>query len=66
MDKPPVNELDIIKLKSFIGLLFYSAVFKSNHENLNSLFTTDGTGRDIFRTVMRKNRFAITFIHSSI
>nr|CAH7713332.1 unnamed protein product [Callosobruchus chinensis] len=57
--KSAVKELDIIELKAFIGLLIYSAVFKTKHEDLDSLFATDGTGRDIFRTVIGKNRFAI-------
>ncbi|XP_015376737.1 PREDICTED: uncharacterized protein LOC107171020 [Diuraphis noxia] len=36
---------------------FLYAVFKSNHENANTLFATDGTGREIFRLVMSKKRF---------
>lgn len=39
------------------GLLFYLAVFKSNHEKANTLFATDGTGREIFRLVTSKKRF---------
>lgn len=52
------QDLDIIELRAFIGLLFYSAVFVSNHENINKIFATDGTGREIFRCVMSKQRFA--------
>ena len=37
--------------------LYLGGVFKSNHEDLSSLFATDGTGRDIFRATMTKNRF---------
>lgn len=48
-----------VETKAFIGLLFYSAVFRSNHENAEFIFATDGTGREIFRCVMSKNRFLI-------
>nr|CAI5849827.1 unnamed protein product [Callosobruchus analis]CAI5855842.1 unnamed protein product [Callosobruchus analis]CAI5859922.1 unnamed protein product [Callosobruchus analis]CAI5869836.1 unnamed protein product [Callosobruchus analis]CAI5870482.1 unnamed protein product [Callosobruchus analis] len=37
----------------------YSAVFKSNHEDVRLLFATDGTGRDIFRAVMSRERFTV-------
>lgn len=45
------------ELKSLIGLLLYSSVFRSNHENADFIFATNGTGREIFRCVMSKNRF---------
>lgn len=54
-----LRDVDIIELRAFIGLLFYSAVFKSNHEDISSIFATDGSGRDIFRCVTSKNRFSI-------
>lgn len=47
----------MIELKAFIGLLYLAGVFKSNHEDILALFATDGTGRDIFRFTMSKNRF---------
>lgn len=52
-----IKDIDLVELKSFIGLLIYSAVFKSGHEAASSLFATDGTGREIFRCVMTKERF---------
>lgn len=52
-----VNHLDMIELRAFIGFLLYTAVFKSNNESVLSLFATDGTGRDIFRCIMTKERF---------
>jgi hypothetical protein len=55
----PVFDLDIIELRSFIGLLLFTSIFKSNHEDLRSIFSTDGSGRDIFRCVTNANRFAI-------
>lgn len=45
------------ELDAFLGLLLYSAVFKSNHEAVISLFATDGTGREIFRLCMSSLRF---------
>lgn len=50
-------DLDMIELKAFIGLLVFTAIFKSQHETVDSLFATDGTGRDIFRCTIPKNRF---------
>lgn len=35
----------------------YSSVFKAGNESVESLFATDGTGRDIFRCTMTKGRF---------
>lgn len=52
----PSNKLE---LKALIGLLFYTSVFHSNHENAEFIFATDGTGREIFRCVMSKNRFLV-------
>lgn len=54
-----LKDLDNIELKAFLGLLVYSSVFKSNHEDLNILFSTEGYGRDIFRATMSKKRFEI-------
>lgn len=51
------KNVDEIELRSLFGLLFYSAVFKSNHERSELLFATDGTGREIFRLVMSQKRF---------
>ncbi|CAH2098251.1 unnamed protein product [Euphydryas editha] len=56
-NKSELHDLDMLELLAFIGLLGYTAVFKSNHENADYIFATDGTGREIFRAVMSKNRF---------
>lgn len=54
-----IRELDLTELKAFLGLLIFTSIFKSNHEDIRSLFATDGSGRDIFRCVMNSNRFAV-------
>jgi hypothetical protein len=51
--------LDLIELKGFIGLLFYTAIFKENREHYTSWYSTDGTGREIYRCIISKNRFEI-------
>nr|CAH7763977.1 unnamed protein product [Callosobruchus chinensis] len=57
-EQTSMQDIDLVELNAFFGLLLYSAAFKSNHEHLDAIFATDGTGRDIFRCVMSKNRFA--------
>ncbi|CAH2107383.1 unnamed protein product [Euphydryas editha] len=61
-NKPELKNIDALELDAFIGLLIFSAVFKSNDEDINALFATDGTGRDIFRAVMSKERFAMILL----
>lgn len=53
------RDIDIIELNAFLGLLLLTSIYKSNHENIRSIFATDGSGRDIFRCVTNSNRFAI-------
>lgn len=60
--RPEVNDLDMIELKAFIGLLYYSAVLKSNHEDTRYLFASDGTGCEIFRCVMSETRFLVLLL----
>lgn len=47
----------MLELRALLGLLVYTEVFKSGNENIDLLFATDGTGRDIFRCTMSKRRF---------
>lgn len=54
-----VQDLDITELKAFIGLLIYTAIFKENHEHYTSWYSTDGTGREIYRCIMSKNRLDV-------
>lgn len=55
-DRTELNDVDMVELRALIGLLYYSAFFKSNNEDLEALFSTDGTGRDIFRATLSLKR----------
>ncbi|XP_022824855.1 piggyBac transposable element-derived protein 4 [Spodoptera litura] len=61
-NRPELNDLDMVELKAFIGLLFYSAVLKSNDENTSYLFASDGTGCEIFRCGMSETRFLVLLL----
>lgn len=52
-----IKKTDILEIRAFIGLLYMQGLFKSNHEDLRSLWATDGTGRDLFRCTMSLARF---------
>lgn len=56
-NKIELRPTDREEMKAFLGSLFYTSVFKSNHENTKSIFATDGSGREIFRCVMSQFRF---------
>ncbi|XP_056639357.1 uncharacterized protein LOC130446872 [Diorhabda sublineata] len=58
------KNIDSCELRAYFGLLLLTAIFKSNHEDVRSLWISDYTGRDIFRGVMGLNRFL--FIHFNI
>ncbi|KAG5888864.1 hypothetical protein JTB14_031421 [Gonioctena quinquepunctata] len=51
-----VNHVDKTELKALLGLMLLWGVFKSGHEDISSLFATDGTGRDIFRATISEQR----------
>lgn len=57
-NRPELRDIDVTELKAFLGLLLYTQIFKSSHEDLNSLFAKDGTGRNIFRVTMSAYRFS--------
>lgn len=61
-NRTELRECTLQELDAFLGLLIYSAVFKSNHEAVISLFATDGTGREIFRLCMSSLRFYILLL----
>lgn len=51
------NHVNVLEIKAFLGLLLLAGVFKSGHEDVESLWATDSTGRDIFRVTMSLKRF---------
>lgn len=57
-----VNYTDLVEVKAFLGLLYLTSVFKSNNEDVEGLFSSDGTGRDIFRATMSLKRFLFLLI----
>ena len=54
--KGEVDNTSIDELKALLGLLIYTSVFKSNQEDMESLFATDVTGSEIFCAVMTMKR----------
>nr|CAH7740482.1 unnamed protein product [Callosobruchus chinensis] len=44
-----LRDVAMAELKAFVGLLTYTSIFKSNHENFDTIFATDGTGREIYQ-----------------
>lgn len=59
---PTLRDTDIVEMRGFLGLLIYTSAFKSGEESLESLYATDGTGRDVFRCTMPKRRFEFLLI----
>lgn len=47
------------EINALFGLLYYTFVFKSNHESTDLIFATDGSGLEIFRCVTSQKRFLI-------
>ncbi|XP_072392169.1 uncharacterized protein [Diabrotica undecimpunctata] len=58
-NRQELKNVDQVEMEEFLGLLIYTSVFKSNHEDIECLFATDGMGREIFRSVMSAKRFAV-------
>lgn len=56
-DLGALKDLDMLELHAFLGLLGFTSLFKSNNESINTLFATNGTGREIIRCIMSKERF---------
>ncbi|XP_069670943.1 piggyBac transposable element-derived protein 4-like isoform X1 [Periplaneta americana] len=52
-----LHDVDLVELKAWIGLMVYTAIFKSGNESIHSFFATDGTGRDVFRCTLSMKRF---------
>nr|CAH7743209.1 unnamed protein product [Callosobruchus chinensis] len=47
-DPSKAKETDICQIKCVLGFLYLTAIFKSNRQNLEDLWRTDGTGIEIF------------------
>lgn len=56
-NRQELKDTNETEMRSLLGLLYYSSVFKCNDADANYLFATDGTGHEIFRCVMSKYRF---------
>lgn len=52
-----VKECSVAELKAFIGLLYLAGLNRSGRQNLSDLWSTDGTGVEIYGLVMSKQRF---------
>lgn len=52
-----MNDISLYELKAFLGLLYLVGYFKSNRQNLKNLWRSDGTGVEMFRTVITLKRF---------
>lgn len=55
-DRTELRELTKEEFRAFLAVLYYSAIFKSNDEDFQEMFATDGTGRDIFRCIISLKR----------
>lgn len=56
-DKAHSNYISLMEMRAFMGLMLLTGVFKSGHEDVESLWATDATGRDVFRITMSIKRF---------
>lgn len=56
--KTELMDTNVTEMKAFIGIMYYSSVFKCNDSDLKMIFATDGTGHEIFRCVISKYRFS--------
>ncbi|XP_043462873.1 piggyBac transposable element-derived protein 4-like [Leptopilina heterotoma] len=52
-----VRPTSVIEIRAVFGLLYLIGTKKSNHLNLEELWTTDGTAPDYFRAAMSLQRF---------
>lgn len=48
---------DLSEIKSFIGLLYLAGYYRSSRLNAKDLWSGDGSGVELFRLVMSRNRF---------
>ena len=55
-ERAAVARVDMVELKAFIGILYFTAIWKSNGESLEELWDNN-TGRAVFRATMTLHRF---------
>lgn len=55
--KYTMYDTSLCEFKAFIGLLYLAGRFRSNRQNLKDLWRSDGSGVEIFRTIMTLKRF---------
>ncbi len=53
------EDLTLPELKAVLGLLLLSGVYRSQHESMDSLWSTNGFGRPIFPASMSRRRFKV-------
>lgn len=53
-DVLPTNNIEV---KAVIGIMYLAGVNKSSHQNLEDLWTYDGTGVEMYKCVMNLRRF---------
>lgn len=61
------SDNDLLEIQAFLGLLYLIGMKKTNHLNIDKLWTTDRTAPEIYIATMFKQRFhtlvqAITFV----
>lgn len=57
------NQTTNSEIEAVIGLLYFSGVLKSGRLNTKDLWKSDGTGVEIFRMCMSRNRFRFLLCH---
>lgn len=53
-----VKQTDELEIKAVFGLLYLAGLYKSNRQNMEDMWSTDGTGVEIFRSTMSLHRFS--------
>lgn len=55
--KRDAKSTDKTELKAFIGLFYLAGLHRSNRQNLEDLWASDGTGIELFRLTMSLRKF---------
>nr|XP_023026647.1 piggyBac transposable element-derived protein 4-like [Leptinotarsa decemlineata] len=57
------KDTDLLETKAFLGLVYLCGVLKSSRLNLEELWDKNGTGVELFRLTMSKQRFCFLLQH---